>query len=189
MKLFFDTEFTEFTGLHKNTTLISIGIVSEDNKTFYAEFVDYDKEQLDDWLNDNIISKLIYGGLHYPEDFNANTQSFSFSGSDDHITRFGTKNKIKEKLTGWLKQFKSVEMWSDCLAYDWVLFNDIFGTAFDIPSNILYIPFDLCTLLKTKGVDPDISRERLANIKGEDKKHNALWDAKIIKLCYERVFL
>ena len=35
MKVWFDTEFT---GLHKNTTLISIGLVNEYNETFYAEF-------------------------------------------------------------------------------------------------------------------------------------------------------
>ena len=32
MKIFFDTEFT---GLHKNTTLISIGLVSETGDEFY----------------------------------------------------------------------------------------------------------------------------------------------------------
>jgi len=40
MKIYFDTEFT---GLHKNTTLISIGCVAENGKTFYAELTDYDK--------------------------------------------------------------------------------------------------------------------------------------------------
>lgn len=38
MKVFFDTEFT---GLHKNTTLISIGLISEDRRIFYAELTDY----------------------------------------------------------------------------------------------------------------------------------------------------
>jgi hypothetical protein len=37
-KIFFDTEFT---GLHQGTTLISIGLISECGKTFYAEFTDY----------------------------------------------------------------------------------------------------------------------------------------------------
>ena len=50
-RLFFDTEFT---GLHQKTTLISIGIVSDDSKTFYAEFTDYDKTQCDDWINENV---------------------------------------------------------------------------------------------------------------------------------------
>ena len=44
-KIFFDMEFT---GLHQKTTLISIGLIAEDGRTFYAEFNDYDKSQLDD---------------------------------------------------------------------------------------------------------------------------------------------
>ena len=42
MKLFLDCEFT---GLHKSTTLISLGVVAENGKRFYAEFCDYDREQ------------------------------------------------------------------------------------------------------------------------------------------------
>ena len=34
MNIFFDTEFT---GLRKDTTLISIGMIAENGKTFYAE--------------------------------------------------------------------------------------------------------------------------------------------------------
>lgn len=47
MNIYFDTEFT---GLHQNTTLISIGCVSEDNKTFYAELDDYDQSQVNVWI-------------------------------------------------------------------------------------------------------------------------------------------
>lgn len=49
-KLFLDTEFT---GLTKGTTLVSLGIVSGDTsmdvqKSFYAEFTDFDEEQVDE---------------------------------------------------------------------------------------------------------------------------------------------
>lgn len=46
-KLFFDFEFT---GLRQNTTPISLGVYAENGHTFYAEFTDYDKDQIDDWL-------------------------------------------------------------------------------------------------------------------------------------------
>ena len=52
MRCFMDTEFT---GLHQKTTLISLGIVSEDGRTFYAEFNDYAQDQVDEWLKDNVI--------------------------------------------------------------------------------------------------------------------------------------
>ena len=57
MKIFFDTEFT---GLHKGTELISIGMVDEVGRTFYAEFNDYDKNQIEDWIEDNVISNLLF---------------------------------------------------------------------------------------------------------------------------------
>lgn len=44
-RIFFDTEFT---GLHKDTSLISIGLVSENGQKFYAEITDYDKSQIND---------------------------------------------------------------------------------------------------------------------------------------------
>lgn len=57
-KIYYDSEFT---GLHKDTTLISIGLISEcGTKTFYAEFLDYDKSQVDDWIQNNVIDNLLF---------------------------------------------------------------------------------------------------------------------------------
>jgi|TARA_Y100000310_G_scaffold12531_2_gene12906 hypothetical protein len=102
------------------------------------------------------------------------------------ITGKNTLNRIelKSEIEDFVKPYKNVEMWSDCLSYDWVLFNQIWGHAFNIPSNIYYIPFDLCTLFKIKGINPDISREEYSEMTGGSKKHHALWDAKVIKECY-----
>lgn len=55
MKVFLDTEFT---GLHQNTTLVSIGLVAENGDTFYAELTDYDESQVDSWLQKNVINNL-----------------------------------------------------------------------------------------------------------------------------------
>ena len=159
MKVFFDTEFT---GLHKDTTLISIGMIDEDNRTFYAELDSYAHDQCDSWILDNVIANL----------------------NGEWVL---SKSELKRELEEWFSKYDKVEVWSDCLSYDWVLFNDIFGTAFDIPKNIYYIPFDICTLMKIKGVDPDINREAYAKVKEGIIKHNALWDAMVIKDCYDRL--
>ena len=173
MKVFFDTEFT---GLHQNTTLVSIGLVSEDGKEFYAELIDYDYKQIDEWIGENVIKNLTLGLI--AENW--------FSTQDDQTLARGHTPFIKNQLSKWLSQFDSVEKWSDCLAYDWVLFCQLFGHAFNIPKNVYYIPFDIATMLKVMGIDPDISREEFAGIDGANKKHNALWDARVIKACYER---
>jgi hypothetical protein len=80
-------------------------------------------------------------------------------------------------------------MWSDCLSYDWVLFCQIWEHAFNIPKNVYYIPFDICTVFKLKAIDPDINREKFGcgEVYSEMPKYNALWDARIIKMCYEKL--
>ncbi len=183
MKIFFDTEFT---GLHQNTTLISIGLESETGDTFYAELTDYDKDQIDDWLQENVLANLCL-----PKPSVAGITNFIISEPINPFNKttevVGQTEFIRHCLTEWLSRFESVEIWSDCLSYDWVLFCQIFGHAFSIPKNVYYIPFDICTLFKVKGIDPDISREEFSEYKGETVKHNALHDAKVIKACHDKL--
>ena len=186
MKVFFDTEFT---GLHKDTTLISIGIVSEDLRTFYAELTDYDVSQVDDWIQQNVIDN-----LSSQLEFEAYRQSPVHPNipvtKQFNIEVRGDTKTVADALICWLEQFNDeVEIWSDCLAYDWVLFCNLFGHAFNIPKCVYYIPFDICTLFKMKGIDPDINREEYAGCVDTDtiQKHNALWDAKIIRKCYYKL--
>lgn len=172
MRIFFDCEFT---GLHQGTTLISIGLIAENGTTFYAEFLDYDRSQIDQWLQDNVIANLVG---------DAQRQA-TCSPTELFVVESGSE--ICKYLEAWLKQFESVEMWSDCLAYDWVLFCQLWGGALKVPEWIYYIPFDLCTLFKIRGIDPDISREAFADIEAVGK-HNALHDARVIKACYFKVW-
>ena len=46
------------------------------------------------------------------------------------------------------------------------------------------IPFDICTLFYAKGIDADINREEFSEMTEGSQKHNALWDAKVIRECY-----
>lgn len=174
-KVFLDTEFT---GLHQKTTLVSIGLVAEYGQTFYAELTDYDKRQVDEWVQKNVIDKLFLSdsdkGRHW-----------------ENCRIMGGTDIVAIELERWLSQFDMVEIWSDCLAYDWVLFCNLFETASRIPKNVYYIPFDICTIFRENGIDPDVSREKFGC--GEvyeemvAKKHTALWDAQVIKKCYEKL--
>lgn len=168
LKLFFDTEFT---GLVKDTTLISIGIISENDEIFYAEFTDYNVNLVDDWIKENVIDKLIL-----PKEEGV---------YDDGIV--GDKKFVSVKLIEWLSDKGEVIFWSDCLSYDWVLLNDLFGGALNKPENVYYIPMDISTLFEVEGFDPDISREEFSEFSNMDEKHNALFDAKIIKKCFEKL--
>ena len=182
MKIFFDTEFT---GLHKNTTLISIGLVDENNRTFYAELTDYDKSKVDDWVQENVIAHLNLGNYEHYGFFNDNT------------TVCGNKEFIKAHLEKWLSKYDEIELVSDCCHYDMVLFIDIFGTAFDIPKQVNPachdINQDIATYYKISEREAfDISREDILSsnnfiVDEEIMKHNALFDAQVIKEIYNIV--
>jgi hypothetical protein len=170
-KLFFDSEFT---GLRKNSSLISLGVVSEDDKKFYAIFDDYNRGQVDDWIEENVIDNL----------------SNTVNGNVKFVK--GNKDYVADQFLKWLEGFGEqrdgmFEMWSDLLPYDWVLFCDMFGeTSLELPKIFYYIPFDICTLFEIRGVDPDISREEYSGMKGLTV-HNSLSDAIMIKKCYEKL--
>jgi len=197
--IFFDTEFT---GLHQETTLISIGLVADD-RTFYAELNDYDEEQLDLWLLEHVISNLKFDPpIEGQQEHSMVTRSQNNPIGNNIYQGYSIELRcdtqgLKEALTRWLSQFDNVELWSDCLAYDWVLFNQIWGHAFNIPENISYIPYDICTLFKIRGIDADINREEfgLTSLSSwtpdpsQWEKHNALWDARVIKACYQKLVL
>lgn len=177
-RLYFDMEFT---GLHKNTTLISIGCISNNGETFYAELTDYDKSQCDDWINENVIKRLTL-------------QNGEVDSALNHTRISGTKEEVRKSFMEWFDHVygdpkEPVKVFSDCLAYDWVLFNDLlFDHALKIDKRIYYIPIDLSTMLYSAGTDPDISREKFVSLDADSKdKHNALWDAKVIKACVEKL--
>ena len=177
MRVYFDSEFT---GLRQDTTLISIGLVAEDGNMFYAEFTDYDRSQVYEWLQENVINNL---WLSNPEPAQP-----AYLGQGRLVTCLGDKEEISAALRQWLSQWEQVEMWADIIPFDWVLLCDLLGGIFNFPKNISYICYDICTLLKMKGFEPmATNREELAGFSGVENKHNALYDALVVKACYEKL--
>jgi hypothetical protein len=165
----------EFTGLHKKTTPISLGMVSEDGQEFYAEFTDYDTGQIDEWLQTNVLDNLIL----------KNSADPYFAKAGVTFVK-GNKDFVKKHVEQWFRQWGYIEIWSDCHHYDIVLLHDLFGGAFGMPANVYYIPFDISTVFKTLGIDPDINREVFIN-RPIEGKHNALHDCRVIEACYDKL--
>lgn len=196
MKIFFDTEFT---GLRKETTLISLGMIAENGDTFYAEFIDYDESQCDDWIKENVIDNLLANS----------TKGMVAAMVEVDNYHLGTKSQIASRLKQWINKFDtdSIELVSDCCHYDMVLLIDLFGTAFDIPSRLCPVCYDINQDIAryyniTQKEAFDLNREEILKehnvsittnhlfdsmlMKGENYKlkHNALWDATVIKDIY-----
>ena len=180
-KIFLDTEFT---GLHRDTTLISLALVAETGEELYAEFRDFDRDQITEWVNEEVIKKL-EGNLPA-----INETTFK----RDSINVAGNRIEIAGLLNSWFTRFEAVEIWADVPVYDWMLFCDLFGGAMHIPTTIFFAPFDLATLFRIKGMieplgkyEKDVSR---FDFVGADKsrQHHALEDARVERLCFEKIY-
>lgn len=197
LRVYYDAEFT---GLNRKTTFISMALISGSGKTFYAEFTDFDQAQVNDWINTHVLRNL---SLNDDDDGTISTDQLSGGNDSDatyHVRIKGPSEDIQEKLIDWLLteanvSEKQIQFFTDCYAYDWILIQDLicdYGDATNVPDHIDYIPIDLSTLLWSVGIDPDISREMLAGDFEipdgmEQHKHNSLWDAYVIKACFEKV--
>lgn len=195
MKIYFDTEFT---GLKKDTTLVSIGLITEDNESFYAELTDFDKSYKDEWFVNNVLNNLLLdkeknAKKKTPEVFVYKTKEEYFIA--DKTVR-GTKNEVSYELYRWLKDFVSIQLVSDVCHYDMVLFIDLFGGAFDMLPSITPACHDInqdiaefCKITEREAFEKN--REKLLLENGiqlpKGKKHNSMYDAKIIKMIDEMI--
>lgn len=179
MNIYFDTEFT---GLHKGTDLISIGLIDENGRTFYAEFNDYDKNQVNGWIEENVIKKLL---------FNDEVKFVKKSDNKNTTECKGNKKYIQKLLLEWLDDYQDVQFVSDVCHYDFVLLIDLLSfSALDLPKFICPVCIDINQFIArdykiTNQAAFYLSREQLAGVDHAEEKHNSLFDAKIIKAISE----
>jgi len=107
MKYFLDTEFIE-RGMEHPIELISIGIVSEDGREFYAVGDWWVYAHANDWVQKNVIAHL---GNH--------AQS--------------SRTDMVEGIRDFIGADKP-EFWGYYADYDWVVFAQLFGTMLDLPN-------------------------------------------------------
>jgi len=102
MRFWFDTEFIEN---GKTIDLISIGVVAEDGREYYAENVECDHDKASDWVRENV----------YP-----------------HLTgEVMQRSEIAEDLIAFMGD--GPEIWAYYADYDWVVLCQLFGTMMDLP--------------------------------------------------------
>jgi hypothetical protein len=120
MKIWFDTEFIED---GRTIDLISIGMVDEAGRTFYAESSEADLSRASPWVRENVIPCL----------------SLSFSS--------------REAIAAGVRAFAgaSPQFWADHASYDWVALCQLFGTMMDLPPGWPMFVRDIQQLWDTKG--------------------------------------
>jgi hypothetical protein len=167
MKYFLDTEFIEKPG---SIQLISIGIVSENGRTFYAENTSFDEREADDWVKKNVLDKLKWWPHRAPFKRTSNIMKFEV---------YGHQTWIKESLLEFFKDDKQCEFWAYFADYDWVIFCWIFGRMIDLPENFSMYCRDLGQSLDEMGK---------MKLPEPDNEHNALADALWNKQLYEYLY-
>lgn len=184
-KLFADLEFTR---LHQQTTIISLGLISEDGQQqFYAEFTDYAKDQVDEWLQENILSQLLFQDRQ--NNFIQRTNGLTEAKGD--ISYIVT---TPGGLNDWIYGLKdtAVTFSSFGLSYDLVLFRELFHIAnVPRPDKLTHFNYDISTLFQEYVGDPSApytpyAKERFLGLE-RDQKHNALFDAKVAREIYLRI--
>ena len=151
MRYFIDTEFIETGGArHPTIDLISIGIVCEDGREYYAISNEFDEFTASPWVMKNVIEKL-------PMRVNSSWKP---------------RAVIKEDLLMFIhcQPFDQIEFWLYYGDYDWVVFCWLFGKMIDLPKTWPKYGRDL------KQWSDDLNAPKFEGDKGNE--HNALADAR-----------
>lgn len=212
-KIFFDTEFT---GLQQNTSLISIGLVDyETGKKFYGIFNDYNREQVSDWIQMNVISPIEKDISYF--NFVPELRYKRAFPSEKLTVSYGDSNYNRMNINIWLSNIlaencaNKIQFISDVSHYDFMLLVQLlscsdYAAGLNLPSYISPtchdINQDLAKFIGKTDVEAfDISREEFIDKYGECSKlvheyfdkssvisrkmHNSLFDALNISIIYD----
>jgi len=169
---FLDTEFIEY----PNTIeLISIGIVSDDGREYYAVSSEYDYDHASMWVKNNVIKPMY-------KDIYQNVRSNKYKIEVFHKYEGKSIKTIASEILDFVgfpdyKQGKP-EFWGYFSSYDYVVFCWIFGTMMNLPEGFPEYCNDLQQLLV---------HYKLAKLPDPVGEHNALIDAKWNKVLYEYI--
>lgn len=155
MRYFIDTEFYE-RGPDHPIELISLAIVAEDGRDFYAIKHGFDWDSASEWLKDNVL----------PHVYKSNAK-FGCGGGREHIIK---------NLSKFINGDPQPEFWGYYSDYDWVVFCQLFGSMTDLPETFPYYCRDLRQWLDERGLQ--------SVIQPTDTEHNALSDAHWVRDTY-----
>lgn len=183
IKYFIDTEFIDD---GKTIDLISIGIVCEDGREYYAQSVEFRPEKASEWVTENVIAHLDicpYGSEGYVKSLYQHAQGQCVDQRRGRLHRcpWRTRTQLLHGLNIFFNAHASVELWGWCAGYDFVALCQLFGTMMDLPAGYPHYIRDLQYLLDERGIADDELPQQ------EEAIHNALADARHIKRLWEYI--
>lgn len=124
MRMWFDTEFIED---GKTIDLVSIGIVAEDGREFYAEVAGVDYSRASEWVQENVIAHL----WHRQDSKRAPNIWIRDGGRGGLMSR----QHIAREIVSFCDPdaYGKPEFWAYYADYDWVALCQLFGTMMELP--------------------------------------------------------
>lgn len=170
MKFFIDTEFVED---GKTIDLISIGIVADDGREYYALNYDCDWSKASDWVKENVLAQLPKQPLPqlYPTRKALLKSEFQCEG-------WRHKSSIAYEVHEFChpELYGKPQFWAYYADYDWVCIAQLFGTMMDLPKGFPMYCCDLKQWCDQLG-NPKLPEQEAGN-------HNALFDARWVRDSY-----
>ncbi len=154
MRFWLDTEFIED---GRTIDLISIGIVAEDGREYYAVSSDCDRSRANAWVRENVLPMCDWSKAIPRAQIRAEIVEFCGFATYDH--KSGKKHQH--------------EFWANYSAYDWVVLCQLFGSMAELPEGWPMYCHDLQQLLEATG-DPAIPKQWGGH-------HHALSDAQWVR--------
>jgi hypothetical protein len=177
VRFFYDTEFIED---GRTVDLISIGIVAEDGREYYAVAKDAPWKRIANhqWLRENVARYLprIHGDRRLQVSHRRNPMALDF---DSPLMR--DRATIAREVVEFIQpqQGKSTELWAYYGAYDHVVLCQLFGTMMDLPEGMPMWTHDLMQLWETAG-RPEKPEQREG---AHNALHDARWNAALYRTC------
>ncbi len=130
MNHFLDTEFQESPGL---VTFMSLAIVREDGPRFYAESSEFDLDDSNDWVKENVHPHLKW---RLDEDQESLFEKDEVDGQE-YWNVYGTRSEIADALREFISKDRDPDpiFWSYFGDYDWVAFCQLFGSMIELPKH------------------------------------------------------
>ncbi|RED44294.1 3'-5' exoribonuclease [Aestuariispira insulae] len=165
----------EFTGEHKFTTLVSLGIVGEGDEKIYLSFNDYDRNQVTPWLEENVLAHI--------DERESVSQEEGFRILADWFESYRKKQSVS--LVSFGKTHDLIllfELWHKAYPD-----REYFHNLYCLPDYLNHAAhFDLTTIFALAGLDPDLDRGNFIEHSVSGQRHEALFDALVVRECFMR---
>lgn len=158
MRYFYDCEFIED---GRTVDLVSIGIVAEDGREYYAVSTEFDPERAGVWVRRNVLPKL---------------PAYS-------SPLWRSRARIRDDVLAFVSATPSVEMWAWVAAYDHVALCQLWGSMTELPRVMPRFTRELKQYWEDSGSPalppvPDDSHDALADARHNLAKFRAIEEAR-----------